>query len=120
MKARRPRRPLDRATARNAALINQLGTPGLGSLLAGRLWVGLGQLLLALTGFVLVVTWFVLLMLQLYRQLDEGGPTRPVGWIGAIGGVLVALAWLWSLFTSLALLREAREQSPQSQPPPLK
>ena len=39
------------ASARNCALINQLATPGLGSLMAGRLVAGIGQLLLAVAGF---------------------------------------------------------------------
>ncbi len=118
--SRSARKPLDRATARNAALINQLGTPGLGSLLAGRIWVGLAQLVLMLSGFILVVTWFVLLMLQLYRQMNDGGPSRPIGWIGGTGGLLVVIAWIWALFTSLGLLREARANHPKPQPPPLK
>ncbi len=116
---RSPRKPLDRATARNAALINQLGTPGLGSLLAGRLWVGVAQLLLMLSGFILVVTWFVLLMLELYQQMNDGGPSKPIGWIGAIGGLLVVIAWIWALFTSLGLLRETQDNQPKPQPPPL-
>ena len=47
----RRRKLLSPATARNAALVNQLATPGLGTIMAGRIVTGAGQLLLALAGF---------------------------------------------------------------------
>jgi hypothetical protein len=108
-----PKRPLSRTTARNAALINQFGTPGLGSLIAGRYAVGMGQLLLFVTGFCLFVAWFVRVMLQLYRQIN-GGPElqlSSVAWLGEAGAAAAALAWFWSLFTSLSLLRQARSDA---------
>lgn len=102
------RRPLDRSTARNSVLINQLATPGLGSLLAGRWLAGIGQLLLALAGFVMVVGWFALAMIQLYRQINGDPAPKPVGWLGETGGFTFAAAWLWALITSLSLLRETK------------
>ena len=45
---------ISRAKARNAALLNQLATPGLGSVIAGRWLAGTGQLLVFLAGFALV------------------------------------------------------------------
>ena len=48
-------KPVSRTTAHNAALLNQLATPGLGSLMAGRWLAGVGQLALAVAGFVMVV-----------------------------------------------------------------
>ena len=45
---RPPPAPLSRSAARNAALLNQCATPGLGSLMAGRRLAGIGQLLLAI------------------------------------------------------------------------
>ena len=59
---------LDRTAARNCFLVNQLATPGLGSLMAGKTGPGIGQLGLALAGFALVLAWFVLTILQTYRQ----------------------------------------------------
>ena len=41
---------LSRTKARNALLLNQLATPGLGSLLAGRWIAGTGQLLCSVAG----------------------------------------------------------------------
>ena len=109
---------LSRTTARNSFLVNQLATPGLGSLMAGRLVAGLGQLLLALIGFGLVVAWFAALMMQMYRQIDNEATSKSYAWLGEAGGATFIAAWLWSLFTSFSLLREARANEVQSNPPP--
>jgi hypothetical protein len=103
-----PRRPLTRSAARNYALINQLGTPGLGSVLAGRWLMGSGQLLLFLAGFGMFVAWFVLFCIEAYRQIKGGPEAKSVAWLGEVGALTCAVAWLWTLFTSLSLLREAR------------
>jgi hypothetical protein len=113
--ARQPRGPLSRSAARNAALLNQFATPGLGSLLAGRRVEGIGQLLLAVAGFVMVIGWFMLLLLQLYKEVVDGAEPKPVGWLGATGAVTFAAAWLWSLVTSLSILREARTGEQQAE-----
>ena len=105
-----------RAQARNAALLNQLGTPGLGSLLA-RHWVeGTGQLLLSLIGFTLVAVWFVQMMKGYYGQMFDNGAARPVTSPTnlVLGGVLFALAWCWSMATSFSLMRAASKVSLES------
>jgi len=71
------RKPVSRAAARNTALVNQLATPGLGSLMAGRWIAGIGQLALALAGFVMVVVWFFEVMIQYYGQVTGDVPARP-------------------------------------------
>ena len=114
MKPSSAAKKISRSQARNAALLNQLATPGLGSLLARRWLVGTGQLLLALGGFVLVVVWFWRLMLQFYGQIGGNVVVQPVGGIGLLGAGLFALAWGWSLVTSLGLLREASKVSLES------
>jgi hypothetical protein len=108
---------LNRTSARNSFLINQLATPGLGSLMAGRYVAGTGQLLLALIGFGLVVAWFAALLMQVYQQIDNPTQAKPVTWLGEAGGVTFAAAWLWSLVTSLSLLREARLNEKLPGPP---
>jgi len=100
-------RPVSHATARNAALVNQLATPGIGSLMAGRWLAGIGQLVLAVAGFGMFVVWFFEMMFQLYGQISGDVQPHPVGWIGATGAVLFATAWLWALVTSFSLWREA-------------
>ena len=117
------RQPLTTAKARNAFLINQLATPGLGSLMAGRRLSGTGQLVLAIAGFVLVLLWFIAVMRQFYGQIQGNVEVKPVGWIGFTGMAVFVVAWLWALTTSLGLLREARKNQvllfEQPQPPPL-
>ena len=88
MKLFSPRAPLKPAKARNCVLINLFATPGLGSLMAGRVIAGLGQLILALAGFVMIVAWFVETMLQFYGQIDDFGTSREPKsyiWLVAIG-----------------------------------
>jgi|SRR5665213_849946 len=110
---------ISRAKARNAALLNQLATPGLGSIIAGRWIAGGAQLVLSLIGFALVMVWFVQIMMRYYGQIGQmyGHPTadQPVGltnlWLGA---GLFALAWVWSLVTSFSLFREAAKVSLES------
>jgi len=113
---RRPREPLSRSAARNAALLNQCATPGLGSLMAGRRMAGFGQLLVAVAGFVMLMGWFVLLALQIYNELINDAQPKSVAWLGEAGAVTFAAAWLWALVTSLSVLRE--ERANESRPPP--
>ena len=105
-----------RTQARNAALLNQLATPGLGSLLAQRWVAGLGQLALAVVGFTLVLVWFVQMMIGYYGQLlGDGQAHHPPGYAGLLlGGGLFALAWGWSLVTSVSLLRAASKAGLES------
>ncbi len=97
-------------------MLNQLGTPGLGSLLARRWVEGTGQLLLSIVGFVLVAVWFVQMMKGYYGQIFDNGTARPVTPLTnlVLGGVLFALAWCWSLATSFSLMRAASKVSLES------
>ena len=117
------RKPLTSAMARNAVLINQFATPGLGSIVAGRYFSGTGQLLLALTGFSCFIVWFVAIMRQFYGQIQGNVEVKPVGWIGWTGLVVFAAAWFWALITSISLMREVKRNHTaiftQPQPPPL-
>jgi hypothetical protein len=113
---------LTSTTARNAALINQCATPGLGSLMAGRYVAGGGQLALAIVGFSFVMAWFVAVMRQFYGQIEGNVEVKPVGWIGLTGLIVFGAAWLWSLLTSISLVREARRNRAaqfSASPPPL-
>jgi hypothetical protein len=80
--------------------------------MAGRRVAGIGQLLLAVAGFVMVIGWFVLLALQTYNELVNNAPPKSVASLGEAGALIFAAAWLWSLVTSLSVLREARANNP--------
>jgi 4a-hydroxytetrahydrobiopterin dehydratase len=122
-------RPLTRARAMTCAMTNQLGLPGLGSLMGKRWIAGSGQLVLCGAGCVLVLVWFLKIIFRYYGMMFPGQdqPTQPnsVGWIGAAGGILLVVSWLWSGVTSFSLLREAskggmRPLENLAKPPPLK
>ena len=69
-----------------------------------RLVVGLGQLVLSLAGFALVVVWFVQMMMRYYGQISGDSTVHnPVVLTNlALGAALFAVAWCWSLATSSA------------------
>jgi S1-C subfamily serine protease len=87
--------------------------------MAGRRLAGIGQLLLAIAGFVMVLGWFVLFAIQTYNQLVNDTEPMSVARLGEAGAVTFIAAWLWSLVTSLSLLREARANERKSVAPPL-
>jgi 4a-hydroxytetrahydrobiopterin dehydratase len=94
-------------------LQNQLGTPGLGSLIAGRWVEGVLQLLIFLAGFALFCLWAFRSLAQYYEMMFNNAPKTAPGSLGlALGGVgICALAWVWSLQTGFSLLREASKVS---------
>lgn len=103
-----------------AIIINQLATPGLGSWIAGRKVAGAGQLVFSVTGFLLFVWYFVLLMAGMVQSLrtgiDDYWPPS-VWWKSALFSF--ALSWLWAAVTSLGLLRELRNSPPPPSQPPV-
>jgi len=108
--------------ARNCTVLNLLGTPGLGSLVAGRIVEGIGQLAIAIVGFGLFTVWIIKIFAQFYGQIDGNVEVKPVGWIGLAGCLIFAVAWVWSLMTSLSVNREERDKAlaelKQPLPPP--
>jgi hypothetical protein len=119
MKPSSGRAVLSHKMARNAAMINQLATPGLGSIIAGRWLAGTLQLILALIGFIFIFVWFFKQMAQLYGQINGDVAVHPVGWIGIAGFILFVLAWVWSLITSISLVRHAQTELPPAKIPPV-
>ena len=112
-------KPVNRKLARYCVLINQCATPGLGSLVAGRRLAGVGQLIIAVAGFCLIIAWMVLNTLQLYNQAVRGAPPQPVGRVGIAGTLIFAASWLWAWVTSYQILRTAVDTVPPNVPPVL-
>jgi len=77
--------------------------------MAGRIMAGTGQLALALTGFVLLIGWWVMKMVEYYELMYDEPPPKNYAWLGEWGGMIFLAAWLWSLVTSISLLREAKQ-----------
>ena len=110
---RRTTQSLSRARVWTCILTNLLATPGLGSLMARRVWAGTGQLLLALAGFVLLMGWMVGLYHRIFlQQLGDPVPTDSSGWMWKWGLLFFGASWLWSLVTSLDLWRQAIADEP--------
>ncbi len=114
------RRPLNRSELLSCALINLFATPGLGSVVARRFIAGTGQLILACAGFALFVGWFIQKMRLFYGQimgtdlpLDAGA--RLLRW----GLAIFAVAWVWSLVTSIQIIRNAPKEFLPPLPPKL-
>ena len=106
-------KPLTPASARNAALVNQLATPGLGTLMLGNMALGLAQLALAIAGFLFVIVWFGMVLTQYYGQISGNAEVKPVGWIGITGAILFVASWFWSLVTSIGFIRAANRMTQQ-------
>lgn len=107
---------ISHAKARNAALLNQLATPGLGSLIAGRWLAGIGQLLGFLAGFLFYCIWVFNRLGQYYSLMYSDAPPQNtmssrIAWAGII---LCVGTWFWSLATSISLMREASQATVDS------
>jgi hypothetical protein len=92
-------------------LINQLATPGLGTLMARRVISGTCQLLLALAGCALILVWmFEFFYDMVQRELVYGQHSQPAPWIVRLGMILFGASWFWSLFSSASLWRQTNRQ----------
>jgi hypothetical protein len=108
------RRFLSHAKAKNAALVNQLATPGLGSLIARRWLAGTGQLLLSVTGCMMVMIYIWQWDVRAYGEVTENVEPMPRGWLGGLGAIFFIASWLWALATSISLLRQAKMDEPKN------
>lgn len=105
-----PAKP-SRARVTTAVFINLAATPGLGSLMCRRFVAGIGQLLLAVAGFGLLVVWMCWQFTRMISlELNNSAPDAPKDWLWKVGVILFAAGWVWSLVTSISLLREAKAE----------
>ena len=91
--------------AYDATLLNLLGTPGLGSLIAGRWLAGTGQLVVFLAGFVLFCLWAFQNIVGYYRMAFGDTPTAADHGAGRVwfGVALCIAAWVWSLVKTASI-----------------
>jgi len=106
-------KPSSSSMGLTALAINLGATPGLGSFVAGHRVVGLFQMGLAVSGFIAILAWFWELLRGAWESVQAGGS---ISWPPAqaliVGCALFAGAWLWSLVTSLQILRDLRKTTP--------
>ena len=106
-----------RSSALNCLIVNQFATPGLGSLMGGRIFAGTIQLLMAVGGFLMFVYGMTS---SIYRTIDELPPeTGIMAHLQMAGVAVFAFSWLLAWFTSLNLLRQAPPEEPARDVPPI-
>ena len=96
---------LDQGKKRACVVANLLLTPGLGTIMAGRYMAGSLQLLLACAGFLMFLSWIVLLFQTVMSGRTEVGQN----WLWQRGLLLFAASWLAALWSSLGILRNKAE-----------
>lgn len=99
------------ARPRDYLLSNLLALPGIGTFMAGQRVSGIAQMILAVSGFVFTLYWFVAFAHQWVstRQFPlDGGPQ--FRW-GLVGVGLFGTAWCWGLISGLQILRKARTKN---------
>lgn len=115
----KPRPPLTVTRAWTYLGINLFATPGLGSVMGGRKVVGAGQLVGSVAGFLLITTWmFKTFYGVVTAEMNGTDSVAPAAIWWEAGVVCFAFAWIWSLLTSISLIREV-SLAPPLVPPPL-
>jgi hypothetical protein len=97
---------------------NLIGVPGMGTLMARRVWPGVAQLVLAIAGGVLMTWWIAAFVIAELRTMEippPGGPGLPMIFWGL--GLFTA-AWVWAAVSSLLFLREVRRAPAAPVPSP--
>ena len=115
----KPRPPLTVTRAWTYLGINLFATPGLGSYMGGRKAAGAGQLCFSVAGFLLITAWlFKTFYGVVSAEMNGTDSVAPAAIWWQAGTFFFALAWVWSLVTSISLVREVGS-TPAGVPPPL-
>jgi len=94
----------------------------------GRRFVaGVGQLLLAVPGFLMVCGWFLHVIWEFYQLINDSNASPQIRYQNLmIGAAIFLLSWVWAWFTSISLLHEANRNEREGKllpkipvPPPL-
>jgi hypothetical protein len=74
--------------------------------MGGHIFCGLLELILAGTGFVLIMIFFYHLFRTLFQFQQLAPALAPYTWLGKLGALLFLAGWLLALVTSLRILRQ--------------
>lgn len=85
------------ALAIAALILNAMVLPGLGTLLGGRIKIGVVQVVVCVSGFVLGIFGFVIALLAPILGL----------FLAMLGGIMVVSVWVWAMVSGVMLVREA-------------
>jgi len=103
-------RPLSRDRAWSCIMMN-IATPGIGSMRAGQVFTGLGQLLLALAGAALICLWIIEMSYGLVQvELGEPVPQGSSSWMWKWGLAGFAASYVWTLVACVNLFRRAKAE----------
>jgi hypothetical protein len=92
-----------------ACVMQNIATPGIGSLKARRIFEGIGQLSLAIASCFLICAWVIGWSYRIYQaQDDETVSLDSSGWLLKWGIICFGASWLWALITCVALVRQAK------------
>lgn len=117
--------PRNRSEAWRCLMINQLACPGLGTIIAAQK-IGFAQAGIMLAGFFVAMgylCWLIFHQVQLVFDMEvtmqQFNETRfDYWWVGAFGFGLCLIAWLWSLITSIQLVKGTPPNAPPPSVPP--
>jgi hypothetical protein len=92
-----------------ACVMQNLATPGLGSLKARRIFTGVCQLTLAIASCLLICAWVIGWSYRIYlAQNDEAIPQDSSGWLLKWGIIFFGGSWSWALITCVSLVLQAK------------
>lgn len=118
----KPKLKLDRDRAWACVLLN-LSVPGWGSLKAGRVFTGIGEMVIVIAGLFLLGAWMFEWMNGIFQSaLGNPLPRPPGAWLWKWGIGLIGVSCVWTTVTCISLVREARiqeEKDGQNVPPKL-
>ncbi len=89
--------------------MTNLVLPGLGTWAAGRRAAGLAQIVVSQAGFIAAMVWAVWFVGVWMRTGELPIELGPYFWPAMAGVALFFVGWLWSLASSLQIVRAARK-----------
>lgn len=103
-----PKLPLNRDRAWACISLN-ISLPGWGTLKAGKVLTGIGEIVFALAGLFLLFAWIAIWIGRIFQsELDENLWPVPSPWLWRSGVISIVISWIWTAITCFSLMREAK------------